>query len=121
MGEVDPAFIQEPEHRPSLTVTEAEGVPLIDLSPITNSKNNDSSAAIEGLVKEIGSACKKWGFFQVINHGAPLDHRRRIEAAAKKFFAQSLEEKRKVRRDEVRPLGYYDTAHKECKRLEGSV
>lgn len=111
MGEVDPAFIQEPQHRPKLSVTEAQGIPLIDLSPISHDSITKDPSAIEGLVREIGSACKEWGFFQVINHGAPLDHRQRIEAAARKFFAQSPEEKKKVRRDAVKVLGYYDTEH----------
>jgi isopenicillin N synthase-like dioxygenase len=62
-------------------------------------------------VKEIGSACRDWGFFQVINHGVPLSLRQRIDEASRLFFAQSLEEKRKVRRDEISPIGYYDTEH----------
>ncbi|KAJ7967412.1 2-oxoglutarate and Fe(II)-dependent oxygenase superfamily protein [Quillaja saponaria] len=116
MGEVDPAFIQEPEHRPKPSVIQAEGIPLIDLSPLYTHVSGDSDSvsdpiSLQGLVKEIGSACKQWGFFQVINHGVPLDKRQRIEDAARKFFAQSLEEKRKIRRDAVKVLGYYDTEH----------
>ncbi|VVA15247.1 Hypothetical predicted protein [Prunus dulcis] len=114
MGEVDPAFIQDPEHRPKLSIIEAEGIPLIDLSPINSIPTPDSISelkAIEGLVTEIGSACKNWGFFQVINHGVALDKREKIETAARKFFAQPLEEKRKIRRDEKIVVGYYDTEH----------
>ncbi|XP_021821349.1 protein DMR6-LIKE OXYGENASE 2-like [Prunus avium] len=114
MGEVDPAFIQDPEHRPKLSIIEAEGIPLIDLSPINSIPASDSISelkAIEGLVREIGSACKDWGFFQVINHGVALDKREKIETAARKFFAQPLEEKRKIRRDEKIVVGYYDTEH----------
>ncbi|KAG6653171.1 jasmonate-induced oxygenase 2-like [Carya illinoinensis] len=108
MGEVDPAFFQDPEHRPRIVFTEAERIPLIDLSPILSSGN---VSAVEGLVSEIRKACKEWGFFQVINHGVPLEKRQRIEAAARKFFAQSLEDKRKVRRNEKEVLGYYETEH----------
>ncbi|KAJ0077059.1 hypothetical protein Patl1_36237 [Pistacia atlantica] len=107
MGEVDPAFIQAPEHRPKLSVIEAQGIPLIDLSVLSSPDDTFDDA----LVAEIGDACKKWGFFQVINHGVPLEKRQRIEEAARKFFAQPLEEKRKVRRDEKRVVGYYDTEH----------
>ncbi|RDX64747.1 putative 2-oxoglutarate-dependent dioxygenase [Mucuna pruriens] len=110
MGEVDPAFIQDPLHRPKLSTIQAEGIPIIDLSPITNHTLPNSSS-IEGLVKEIGSACKEWGFFQVINHGVPLTLRQRIEKASRMFFAQSLDEKKKVSRDENSPSGYYDTEH----------
>ncbi|KAI4295610.1 hypothetical protein L6164_035636 [Bauhinia variegata] len=114
MGEVDPAFIQAPEHRPKLSAREAQGIPLIDLSPIRSlDLDGDFSISdgIDELVKEMGSACKEWGFFQVINHGASLDRRQKIEAAAREFFARSSEEKRKVRRDSVKVSGYYDTEH----------
>lgn len=108
MGEVDPAFIQEPEHRPRISFTEAEGIPLIDLSPV---HSTDNFSALEGLVREIGDACKEWGFFQVINHGLPLEMRQKVEAASREFFSQSLEDKRKVRRNDQAVLGYYDTEH----------
>ncbi|KAL5562506.1 hypothetical protein UlMin_032253 [Ulmus minor] len=108
MGEVDQVFIQAPEHRPKLAFTEAEGIPLIDLSAISSIDSKPDQAAIEELVREIGSACKVWGFFQVINHGVALEARRNIESAMRKFFALPLEEKMKVRRDEVNVLGYYD-------------
>ena len=108
MGEVDPAFIQEPEHRPRISYIEGEGIPVIDLSPLHSP--NDVSA-FEGLVKEIGNACKDWGFFQVINHGVPLEKRQKIEKTSKRFFAQSLEEKRKVKKTEKLVLGYYDSEY----------
>ncbi|XP_008236701.1 PREDICTED: protein DMR6-LIKE OXYGENASE 2 [Prunus mume] len=111
MGEVDPAFIQHPEHRPKLSVPKAEGIPLIDLSPLNSSDNISDPKAIGGVVREIGNACKEWGFFQVINHGVLLDKRKKIEDAARKFFAQPLEEKRKITRDEKSLFGYYDTEH----------
>eukprot|EP00268_Persea_americana_P013427 TRINITY_DN158_c0_g1_i3.p1 TRINITY_DN158_c0_g1~~TRINITY_DN158_c0_g1_i3.p1 ORF type:complete len:374 (-),score=68.77 TRINITY_DN158_c0_g1_i3:499-1620(-) len=107
---VDSAFIQASEHRPKVSILEAGGIPLIDLSTL-NSSNSNSPEALSGLVAEIGAACKDWGFFQVINHGVPLQLQERIESAARKFFALPLEEKRKVRRDEENPLGYYDTEH----------
>ncbi|TQE01951.1 hypothetical protein C1H46_012449 [Malus baccata] len=58
MGEVDPAFIQEPEHRPKLSATEVEGIPLIDLSLINSPHFVSDPRAFEGLVAEIGNACK---------------------------------------------------------------
>ncbi|KAA8545897.1 hypothetical protein F0562_020652 [Nyssa sinensis] len=110
MGEVDSAFIQAIEHRPKLAIVEAEGIPLIDLSAL-NSPDSSNPSAISRLVAEIGEACKNWGFFQVINHGVPFERRQNMELASRKFFAQSTEEKRKVRRDEMNPMGYYDTEH----------
>ncbi|XP_062096966.1 flavonol synthase/flavanone 3-hydroxylase-like [Humulus lupulus] len=98
--EFDPAFIQAPEHRPKPTIVEAQGIPLIDLS-----------RPIDDLAREIGGACSQWGFFQVINHGVPLDSRQKLESAAREFFALPQEEKRRVKRDAVKVLGYYDTEH----------
>jgi isopenicillin N synthase-like dioxygenase len=110
MGEVDPAFIQNPENRPKLSMIQAEGIPVINLSPLIHHTVQDSSA-IESLVKEIGNACKEWGFFQVTNHGVPLNLRLRLEEATKVFFAQSLEEKRKLTVDDNSLSGYHDTEH----------
>lgn len=101
MGEVDPSFIQAIEHRPKLTITEAQGIPLIDLSI------SDTPL----VVSQIAEACKNWGFFQVINHGVPLQLQEKVFLASKSFFSQSKEEKQRVRRDEFNPLGYYDTEH----------
>ncbi|EOX98160.1 2-oxoglutarate and Fe(II)-dependent oxygenase superfamily protein [Theobroma cacao] len=111
MGEVDPAFIQELEHRPKLSIIEAEGIPFIDLSMLNSPDAVSDPSTLDSLVSEIGNACKNWGFFQVINHGVPLEQRRKLEKASRKFFAQPWEEKVKVRRDEVKVLGYYDTEH----------
>lgn len=107
MGEVDPAFIQDLEHRPKPQTLEIDDIPSIDLSPLESS----NPAAFQTLVAQIGDACENWGFFQVINHGVPLHFRRKIELVSKEFFALSKEEKKKVGRDEVKPTGYYDTEH----------
>ncbi|KAE9447236.1 hypothetical protein C3L33_20887, partial [Rhododendron williamsianum] len=109
MGEVDEAFIQAVEHRPKLAITEAEGIPLINLSVFSSHDLPSNPSSIETLVEEVRDACKNWGFFQVINHGVPLEKREKLEMASRKFFAQSTEEKLKVRGDEVNPLGYYDS------------
>ncbi|KDP38253.1 hypothetical protein JCGZ_04896 [Jatropha curcas] len=101
MGEIDPAFVQDLEQRPKFKRTEIEEIPVIDLS-VSNTQE---------LVSEIGEACKKFGFFQVINHGVPSELRQKMERVAKEFFDQPLEEKRKVKRNEVDPMGYYDSEH----------
>ncbi|KAL1290391.1 hypothetical protein HN51_058854 [Arachis hypogaea] len=107
--DIDQAFVQDPQHRPGLSITQAQGIPLIDLSPVTTT--NPCPSSMDALVKEIGSACKEWGFFQVINHGVSIPLREKLQEASKKFFAQSLEDKKKVSRDETSPSGYYDTEH----------
>ncbi|XP_049350777.1 protein DMR6-LIKE OXYGENASE 2-like isoform X1 [Solanum verrucosum] len=111
MGNIDESFFQETEHRPKQSTIEAENIPLIDLSPILTSDSLNSSSEITNLVAQIGDACQKWGFFQVINHGVPSTCREKIERASKEFFLLPTEEKRKVSRDEDNPLGFYDTEH----------
>ncbi|KMT00550.1 hypothetical protein BVRB_9g218490 [Beta vulgaris subsp. vulgaris] len=101
MGDVNPDFIQPSEYRsnPS-SIVEANEIPVIDIS-----------SASDAVIGEIKEACEKWGFFQVVNHGVPLEIREKVELAARKFFGLPLEEKKKVRRDEENPLGYYDSDH----------
>ncbi|XP_010941860.1 protein LATERAL BRANCHING OXIDOREDUCTASE 1 [Elaeis guineensis] len=113
---VDPAFVQAPEHRPKSTGTEeAVGIPLIDLSPLLHSPipatGSAATPAISSLLAEVEAACRDWGFFQVINHGVPSELLDNLMAASKGFFALPAEEKRRVRKDEVNPLGYFDTEH----------
>ena len=108
LQEFDQVFIQAPDHRPKLAVSQADGIPTIDLSPIFNDSPPAGSEFPHDLVQQIASACTEWGFFLVVNHGVPPEKRRRMEAAAREFFGQSLEEKRKVRRNEGVATGYFD-------------
>ena len=111
----NPAFIQEAEHRPKPTISEAGGIPLVDLSPLLTTPipgdGDEIPEALLGLVAEVEAACRDWGFFQVINHGVPTQLLERVQSAAREFFALPMDEKRRVSRDEVNPLGYYDTEH----------
>lgn len=100
----DESFIQESDHRPNPTIKSPERIPLIDLSPTLTCGEHIPDA----LVKQIEEACREWGFFQVINHGVPLELLERVQVAAKEFFKLPIEEKRKVKRDDKNPLGYYD-------------
>ncbi|KAH7660892.1 Codeine 3-O-demethylase protein [Dioscorea alata] len=114
---IDSAFIQAAEHRPKPTISDAGAgtIPLIDLSPLLHhqipSDPSDPAIAdeISSLIASIGAACRDWGFFQVVNHGVDPQLLDRIQAAVVEFFALPAEEKRKVKRDEVNALGYYDS------------
>ncbi|KAM7253634.1 hypothetical protein ACFE04_021788 [Oxalis oulophora] len=102
MEQVDEAFIQPIEFRPKQKQEETgDEFPVIDLC------NSDK----ERLVSEIGDACAKWGFFQVINHGVPLDLKETMEKVAKEFCHQPIEQKKKVARDELNPMGFYESEH----------
>lgn len=102
MGDIDPSFIQSTEHRPRPSfVEQVDEIPTIDFSETIEQK----------LITEIGKACEEWGFFQVINHGVPSNVSKKVEIETKKFFEQSIEEKKKVKRDEVNAMGYHDAEH----------
>ncbi|XVF67646.1 hypothetical protein PTKIN_Ptkin10aG0138100 [Pterospermum kingtungense] len=105
MGEIDAAFVVEPEHRPKPSTIEVEEIPVIDLS-VSNTEDQ-----LQQVASEIGNACKNWGFFQVINHGVPLELRQRVEKVAKTFFDLPIEDKRKAKRDELNFTGYHDMEH----------
>lgn len=104
MGDLDLSFIQDLENRPNVKVIEPEEVPVIDFF---TSSHGDTKE----IVSEIGNACRKWGFFQVINHGVPLELSKRMVKMAKEFFDQPIEEKKKVKRDEGNSMGYHDSEH----------
>lgn len=104
MGDLDLSFIQDLENRPNVKVIEPEEVPVIDFF---TSSHGDTKE----IVSEIGNACRKWGFFQVINHGLPLELSKRMVKMAKEFFDQPIEEKKKVKRDEGNSMGYHDSEH----------
>ncbi|CAL4934755.1 unnamed protein product [Urochloa decumbens] len=105
---MDQSFVQAPEHRSKVTVAEATGVPLIDLSPLTS---GDAAAAVDALAAEVGAASREWGFFLVTGHGVPAETVARATAAQRAFFALPAECKAAVRRSEAAPLGYYESEH----------
>lgn len=72
------------------------GVPIIDL------------ADADSLVDQIGSACRDWGFFQVVNHGIDDGRIAAIRDVARRFFALPRETKRQFLRSRDNPWGYYD-------------
>lgn len=102
MADIDPAFIQAPEYRPKPKPNpiQIDEIPVIDLSNETKQ-----------VVLEIGEACEKWGFFQVINHGVPLELLERTKKTAIEFFHLPTDEKKLVKRDELHPMGYHDSEH----------
>ena len=92
---MDESFVQAPEHRPKPTVTEATGIPLIDLSPLSSG----DAAAVDALAAEVGAASREWGFFVVVGHGVPAE-------AQRAFFALPAEQKAFVWRSEAELLRY---------------
>jgi isopenicillin N synthase-like dioxygenase len=73
-------------------------VPVIDIAALGE----------PGALRAVDAACREWGFFQITGHGidhAVLDG---VLEAARSFFAQPVEEKRRIARTASNPWGYYD-------------
>jgi isopenicillin N synthase-like dioxygenase len=67
-------------------------IPIIDVSPLALG----NKIAIERVAREIGSACRKTGFFYVTGHAVPPTLMRSVFDAAGALFAQSAATKMQV-------------------------
>ena len=77
-----------------LTAVDSAGtVPVIDVSALVRGPAGDPGPA----ARAIASACREHGFFYVVGHGVPDETQDRLEALARRFFAQDLEQKMKIR------------------------
>jgi len=73
-------------------------VPVIDVSALVD--DPDSSSAFE-VANEIDAACRGYGFFSIVGHGADMSMLRRLEVAARTFFELDDAEKQRI----AMPLG----------------
>ena len=80
-------------------------VPVIDIAAVTQ---DSSAAAARSAVQAIATACREWGFFQVVNHGVPAQLVDDAVGAAQDFFAQPAEIKNEILRTRENPWGYYN-------------
>ncbi|XP_057448034.1 protein SRG1-like isoform X1 [Lotus japonicus] len=77
---------QEPINVAPSTTTSLQ-VPIIDLNKLL------SEDAIE--LDKLNSACKEWGFFQLINHGVKPSLVENVKIGVQEFFGLPMEQKKK--------------------------
>jgi isopenicillin N synthase-like dioxygenase len=73
-------------------------IPVIDIGRLRD----------PGTLAELDTACREWGFFQVVNHGMRQETMDGILARALEFFAQPIEAKRGISRTAENAWGFYD-------------
>ncbi|PKU81506.1 S-norcoclaurine synthase 1-like [Dendrobium catenatum] len=76
----------------SMASIDDDELPVIDLMKLLDPELIDR----EELLR-LGSACKEWGFFQIINHGIPEEVIEKIKDDIKKFFKLPLKEKEAIK------------------------
>lgn len=67
-------------------------IPTVDLSPFFTKGDEEGK---NKAIKIIGHACSEYGFFQIVNHGVPVDLINRALKLSKTFFDYPSEEKLK--------------------------
>ncbi|KAL6200776.1 hypothetical protein ACLB2K_030557 [Fragaria x ananassa] len=78
-------YIQPVAERMSTNIAKMseESIPIIDMSNWEDPKVTES----------ICNAAEKWGFFQILNHGVPIEVLEHVKEATHKFFELPAEEK----------------------------
>jgi isopenicillin N synthase-like dioxygenase len=70
---------------------ESEYIPTVDVSSFLA---DPTSVEARTVIDQIRQACETSGFFQMVNHGLPMELQDGIFEAAKNFFALPMEEKK---------------------------
>jgi isopenicillin N synthase-like dioxygenase len=73
----------------------SRAVPTIDIAPLLSTRIEDEAARRE-TARQIGDACERFGFLQVVGHGIDPALRADLHLAAEQFFALPEEEKDRV-------------------------
>ncbi|KAM6542618.1 hypothetical protein CsatB_007065 [Cannabis sativa] len=76
-------------HDQTSSTLAGKSIPIIDMSKWDDPKTGNS----------ICDAAEKWGFFQIVNHGIPMEVIERVEKATHRFFELPAEEKNKFSKE----------------------
>ncbi|KAL8143835.1 hypothetical protein V2J09_016867 [Rumex salicifolius] len=75
----------------------SDSIPVIDLSLLVSSDPDQRSTAVH----QLGTACREWGFFMVVNHGVPEEIMNKMMDGVQSFFNLTVEEKREFQGSHV--------------------
>ncbi|EYU35843.1 hypothetical protein ABFS82_09G038000 [Erythranthe guttata] len=79
-------------------------IPTVDLSDFLRDEGETSKEGKKKAINTIKEACSDYGFFQIVNHGVPLDLMIQAVHLSKIFFAFSDDEKLKYSPESGAPL-----------------
>ncbi|KAL3739740.1 hypothetical protein ACJRO7_021071 [Eucalyptus globulus] len=94
IAEVPPRYVRTDQDHPLMDDDHGTlllEVPVIDLNNLSSSDGNLREFELEKL----HTACKDWGFFQLINHGVSCSLVEEVKLGVQEFFKLPMEEKRK--------------------------
>ena len=77
--------------------------PLLNIKSLFSEEEGDAE-----LIKQIGEACEKWGFFYIYNHHIDSNLLEKFREKSKQFFSMSKEQKKLVKRSRENSRGYFD-------------
>eukprot|EP01035_Chromulina_nebulosa_P039008 gene39008-52702_t len=80
-------------------------LPVVDMAPLLNQHNFTSDEIFKARM-DINYACRRWGFFQVINHGVSDELITEVKNQMRIFFTSPSELKESVRRKPNNSRGY---------------
>ncbi|KAG9459479.1 hypothetical protein H6P81_003987 [Aristolochia fimbriata] len=93
-------FVHPPEnlngaiHNPSANHDHPHQIPIIDLSALINNSDAHPGRRTR-IVQQVGDAARRFGFFQIVNHGIPISVMDSTISAIKAFHQLPTEEKKK--------------------------
>ncbi|XP_027343295.1 uncharacterized protein LOC113855864 [Abrus precatorius] len=95
-------YVRPHHERPTLssTITPLPQVPVVDVSRLLSQDHKESE------LNKLHSACKEWGFFQLINHGVSNSLLESVKKGVEKFFKLPIEEKKKFGQRQGELEGY---------------
>lgn len=99
-------YIKPPSHRPlskdNFSPPQEVNIPVIDFQNVFS----DDQRLRDEALRDIYSACREWGFFQVVNHGVSHELMKRTSEVWREFFNLPLEVKQEYANTPATYEGY---------------